>query len=170
MKRKIVVIGRDLFSIISKYFNFREDIEVCTFDFLPENLECDLLILYDYNSELSENVFDNFQILNVHPSLLPAFSGQDSIKRAYASGVKVSGVTVHRVQKDIFDGQILAQYPVLIGNTTHFDEFCNEIHSVEAFLVPKVVEAVLEDRVFDFGDLFAKKCSSGCRGCGGCSK
>ena len=63
--------------------------------------------------------------------------------------------------------KILAQYPVLISNTTHFDEFRDEMYKVAGILYPKVIECILEDKVFDFADLFKGACSSGCGGCSG---
>ena len=85
------------------------------------------------------------------------------------SGVKVSGVSVHQVLPDNFYDRILAQYPVLIGNTTHIDEFTKELFAVSNKLYPVVIDAVLNDKVFDFNDLFKSSCSGNCGGCNGCS-
>ena len=148
------------------------------FQYLPfeENAEFigardfDLIVLAGYMRILPEEVLALGRFINIHPSLLPAFKGKDAIQRAFTAGVKVSGVTVHWVTNDLDGGKIIAQYPVLIGNTTHYDEFEAEIHKVEHILYPKVIEAVLDDKVFDFSDLFQGGCQSGggCGGCGGC--
>lgn len=129
----------------------------------------DLIALSDYRRQVQSDVLETGKFINVHPSLLPSFKGPDAISRAFTSGVKVSGVTVHMVNDDIDGGKIIAQYPVLIGNLTHFDEFENEIHNVENSLYPIVIEKILNDEVFDFSDLLGG-CSknSGCGGCGGC--
>lgn len=59
------------------------------------------------------------RILNIHPSLLPAFRGLDTHARALAAGVKLHGATVHLVTAELDDGPILAQgaIPVLPGDT-----------------------------------------------------
>ncbi len=130
----------------------------------------DLIVLSGYNKKLAPETLKTGQVINIHPSLLPAFNCEDAIKRAYLTGVKVSGVTVYRVSTNVESETILAQYPVLIGLTTHFDEFEEEIHTLEDNLYPPVIEAVLEDRVFDFQDLLKNSChNNNCGGCNGCN-
>ena len=127
----------------------------------------DLIVLTGYSQQLPPEVLNLGKFINIHPSLLPAFKGKDAVQRAFYAGVKVSGVTVHRVTSELDGGKIIAQYPVLIGNLTHFDEFEAEIHSLEQKLYPIVIDSILSDRVFDFQDLLNSKCEcSG--GCGGC--
>lgn len=128
----------------------------------------DLIVLAGYMRILPDDVLNLGKFINIHPSLLPAFKGKDAIYRAYEAGVKVSGVTVHHVTSELDGGKIIAQYPVLIGNLTHFDEFEKEIHNVEHKLYPIVIEKLLKDDVFDFNDLLGG-CSGTCEGgCGGC--
>lgn len=128
----------------------------------------DLIVLAGYMRVLPEDVLELGKFVNIHPSLLPAFKGKDAIQRAFNAGVKVSGVTVHHVTNELDGGKIIAQYPVLIPNLMHYDEFEAEIHRVEHALYPKVIECILEDKVFDFSDLYdgCGGCSGG--GCGGC--
>lgn len=130
----------------------------------------DLIVLAGYMRVLPKEVLELGKFVNIHPSLLPAFKGKDAISRAFSAGVKVSGVTVHHVTNELDGGKIIAQYPVLITNLMHFDEFEAEIHKVEHILYPKVIECILEDKVFDFPDLFEKGCAGNCPdgGCGGC--
>lgn len=132
--------------------------------------EFDLIALDDYKRELKPNVLELGRFIRIHPSLLPAFKGEDALSRAFSSGVKVSGVTVQWYNNEVDGGKIIAQYPVLIGNLMHFDEFKASIEMLENHLYPVVIEKVLEDKVFDFEDLFsAYKGCGGCSSCGGCS-
>lgn len=126
----------------------------------------DLIVLAGYMKILPDEVLELGRFINVHPSLLPSFKGKDALVQAFTAGVKVSGVTIHYVNSEIDGGKIIAQYPVLIGNLTHFDEFESEIHKIEHMIYPVVIEKVLEDKVFDFSDLLSL--SGGCSG-GGCS-
>lgn len=128
----------------------------------------DLIALSGYSRELKPNVLELGRFINLQPSLLPAFKGSDAIARAFSAGVKVSGVTIHALTNGIDGGKIIAQYPVLIGNLTHFDEFKEQIEQLEDLLYPIVILKILEDKVFDFEDLLSGcgNCSSG--GCSGC--
>jgi phosphoribosylglycinamide formyltransferase-1 len=79
------------------------------------------------------------RIVNVHPSLLPAFPGKDAIGQALGAGARVTGVTVHLVDEGIDTGPALAQepVPVLPGDTA--DTLAARIHAVEHQLYPSVV-------------------------------
>lgn len=113
-----------------------------------------------YDNRLHDS---NENYIYIHPSLLPAFDCEDAIEKAFTAGVRVSGVTV------LNNDRIIAQYPVLIGINTHIDEFRDDIIEVEKRLVPAVIESIIEDRVFDFSDLFRHPCSHN-NGCGGCNR
>lgn len=131
--------------------------------------EFDLVAVDDYKRELKPNVLEQGRFIRIHPSLLPAFKGEDALYRAFSSGVKVSGVTVQWYNNEVDGGKIIAQYPVLIGNLMHFDEFKSAVETLENHLYPIVIEKVLDDKVFDFEDLFsAHKGCGGCSSCGGC--
>lgn len=163
IKSEILHKAKDL-SIKNQYLPYEENAGF----FGAENF--DLIILCDYDKELSEETIELGRFVNIHPSLLPSFKGKDAIYRAFESGVKVSGVTVHWVTNELDGGKIIAQYPVLIGNTTHFDEFETEIHALEETLYPRVIDAILKDKVFDFSDLLSSGGCGHCSGgnCGGC--
>ncbi len=81
----------------------------------------DLLCLAGYMRLFTPMIVHKYKnrILNIHPSLLPAFPGLDTHARALASGVKLHGCTVHLVTDKTDDGPILAQaaVPVLPGDT-----------------------------------------------------
>ncbi|HEV2238705.1 MAG TPA: phosphoribosylglycinamide formyltransferase [Ktedonobacterales bacterium] len=78
-------------------------------------------------------------IVNVHPSLLPAFPGRDAIGQALRAGVPETGVTVHLVDEGIDTGPVLAQeaVPILPGDSA--DTLAARIHAVEHRLYPAVV-------------------------------
>lgn len=132
----------------------------------------DLIALAGYMRILPEGVLKVMgRVINIHPSLLPSFKGKDAISRAFVSGVKLSGITIHEVCSDVDSGKIIAQYPVFIQNGMHFDEFEEEIHTIEHKLYPIVIEKLMEDKIFDFQDLMKAQCSGGScssEGCGGC--
>src|SRR5437867_8904742 len=83
----------------------------------------DLVCLAGYMRLLSPWFVQQFphRILNIHPSLLPAFPGLEAQEQAYAYGVKVSGCTVHFVDEELDHGAIIVQktVPVLDGDDEH---------------------------------------------------
>ena len=87
------------------------------------------------------------RILNIHPSLLPAFVGLHAQKQAVEHGVKVSGCTVHLVDEELDHGPILLQrtVPVLEGDTE--DTLSARILEQEHKLYPEAVRLVLDGKV-----------------------
>ncbi|MGO9089009.1 MAG: phosphoribosylglycinamide formyltransferase [Candidatus Sulfotelmatobacter sp.] len=85
--------------------------------------EVDLVCLAGYMRLLSPWFVQQFprRILNIHPSLLPAFPGLEAQEQAFAYGVKVSGCTVHFVDEELDHGAIIVQkaVPVLDGDDEH---------------------------------------------------
>lgn len=83
----------------------------------------DLICLAGYMRLLSPWFVKQFRhrILNIHPSLLPAFPGLEAQEQAFAYGVKVSGCTVHFVDEELDHGPIIVQkaVPVLEGDDEH---------------------------------------------------
>ncbi len=84
-------------------------------DLLKEH-HVDLVCLAGYMRLLTSGFVRQFpnRILNIHPSLLPAFPGLDSQYQALIHGVKVTGCTVHLVDENLDSGPILAQAPVAV--------------------------------------------------------
>lgn len=80
-----------------------------------------LVVLAGFMRILTPGFVDRFagRLLNIHPSLLPAFTGLHTHARALAEGCKFAGATVHQVTAELDHGQILAQavVPVLPGDT-----------------------------------------------------
>jgi phosphoribosylglycinamide formyltransferase 1 len=83
----------------------------------------DLICLAGYMRLLSPWFVQQFprRILNIHPSLLPAFPGLEAQEQAFAYGVRVSGCTVHFVDEELDHGPIIVQktVPVLDGDDEH---------------------------------------------------
>jgi phosphoribosylglycinamide formyltransferase 1 len=98
----------------------------------------ELVVLAGYMHLLTKPFLDRFprRVVNVHPSLLPAFPGANAIDDALAAGVATTGVTVHYVDGGIDTGEVIGQEPVPVEPT---DSLAARIHAVEHELLPKVV-------------------------------
>lgn len=136
-------------------------------DYFSKN-KFDLIALVDFQSKIKEEVLEKMgTVINVHPSLLPSFKGENAVQKAFLSGVKVSGITIHYVQKNNEEDRIITQYPVFIENAMRLDEFEEAISTIENKLYPIVIEKMLADEIFDFQDLMKSSCDN--KSCGGCS-
>jgi phosphoribosylglycinamide formyltransferase 1 len=100
-----------------------------------------LVVLAGYMHLLTPAFLERFPdaVINVHPSLLPAFPGAHAVEEQLAAGVAESGATVHLVDEGVDSGPILRQepVPVLAGDTA--DTLHERIKSVEHKLLPEVV-------------------------------
>jgi phosphoribosylglycinamide formyltransferase-1 len=83
-------------------------------------------------------------ILNVHPSLLPAFPGVDAQRQALEHGVKISGATVHIVTGELDGGPIVAQSPVPVFEDDTPDSLAARILVEEHRIYPQAVRAILD--------------------------
>ena len=98
----------------------------------------DFVVLAGYMHVLTPAFLERFpeRIVNVHPSLLPAFPGAHAIDDALAAGVATTGVTVHVVDDGLDSGPVLAQEQVPVEPR---ETLVERIHAVEHRLLPKVV-------------------------------
>lgn len=101
----------------------------------------DWIVLAGFMRLLGPAVLARFpgRILNLHPSLLPAFPGADAVGDALAAGVSVTGVSVHLVDETLDGGPIVAQEPVTILPTDDHASLTARIHALEHQLLPRVV-------------------------------
>ncbi|WP_433746833.1 phosphoribosylglycinamide formyltransferase [Falsibacillus pallidus] len=84
------------------------------------------------------------RIVNIHPSLLPAFPGKDAIGQAFEAGVKVTGATIHFVDAGMDTGPIIAQQAVEISDGETEEDIAAKIHQVEHQLYPKTLQQIFE--------------------------
>jgi phosphoribosylglycinamide formyltransferase-1 len=100
-----------------------------------------LVVLAGYMHLLTPGFLERFPraVVNVHPSLLPAFPGAHAVEEQLAAGIAESGATVHLVDEGVDSGPVLAQerVAVLAGDTP--DTLHERIKSVEHRLLPEVV-------------------------------
>ena len=111
--------------------------------------DVDLVVLAGFMRVLTPEFINRWpdRIVNIHPSLLPAFRGLHTHERTIEAGCKIAGCTVHIVRPELDDGPILAQaaVPVLEGDTA--DTLAARILEQEHRLYPAVIRAIAEGRV-----------------------
>lgn len=108
----------------------------------------ELVCLAGFMRLLSRGFVERWQdrLINIHPSLLPAFRGIDTHTRALAAGVRISGCTVHYVSAEMDAGPIIAQaaVPVLPGDTA--DDLARRVLRAEHRLYPLALRLVASGR------------------------
>ena len=124
-----------------------------------ERREVEWIVLAGFLKILSPEFIRHFprHILNIHPSLIPAFSGPGFYGRrvheaVYHAGVKWSGATVHFVSDVVDGGAILLQEVVPISEEDGPEEIARKVLELEHRILPSAVKACLEERVFWQGE------------------
>jgi phosphoribosylglycinamide formyltransferase-1 len=116
---------------------------------LLENAGVELVVLAGYMRILSPLFVKHFQnqIINIHPSLLPAFKGLDAQKQAVDYGVKYSGCTVHFVDQGMDTGPIIKQAVVEVKEDDSPDDLAARILKEEHKIYPEAVKLIAEGRI-----------------------
>ena len=163
---EIVAVVSD--KIDCKAFEIARELGINTFTIGQENgkvnqnditsilkkLEVDFVVLAGYLKLIPNELIEQFEnrIINIHPALLPSFGGKGmygmNVHRAvFNSSVKVSGATVHMVDKTYDTGKIIAQKCVDISDVKNPEEIAERVLKIEHQLLPEVVKAFAENRV-----------------------
>jgi phosphoribosylglycinamide formyltransferase-1 len=111
--------------------------------------DVELVALAGFMRVLHRDLVARFQhrMLNVHPSLLPAFPGANAVRDALVWGAKVTGVTVHLVDEEIDHGPIVLQDPVAIEPGDDEASLHARIQEVEHRIYPAAVRLLVEGRL-----------------------
>ena len=109
----------------------------------------DLICLAGYMRILGEEVIQTFEkkIINIHPSLLPAFPGLNAQKQAINHGVKFSGCTVHFVDSGVDSGPIILQTVVPVYDNDDEKSLSKRILEQEHYLYPKAIKMIQEKKI-----------------------
>ncbi len=130
--------------IDSRKFGSRSEYNKALDEFLS-SIEFDLMVLAGYMKILPAFIVRKYwrKIVNIHPSLLPAFPGLHAIEKAFEYGVKVTGVTVHFVDEGVDTGPIIAQECVKIEEDDTLETLEEKIHKVEHKIYIEAIKKVL---------------------------
>jgi phosphoribosylglycinamide formyltransferase-1 len=101
----------------------------------------DLLVLAGFMRILNANFVEHYagRLLNIHPSLLPAFTGLHTHRRAIEAGCKLAGTTVHLVTPELDHGPIIIQAAVPVLQDDTEDTLANRVLEMECLVYPRAV-------------------------------
>ncbi len=109
----------------------------------------ELIVLAGFMRILSGSFLGRWpdRVVNIHPSLLPAFPGAHAVRDALAYGVKVTGSTVHIVDEAVDHGPIVAQRAVAVAEGDDEQRLHARLKEIEHVLLPAAVKLLCHDRV-----------------------
>ncbi len=109
----------------------------------------ELVILAGFMRIVGKPLIDAFplRIMNIHPSLLPAFKGLDAQRQALEYGAKLAGCSVHFVDEGVDTGPIIIQRAVPVANDDTTDTLSKRILDEEHLIYPEAVKLFVEDRL-----------------------
>ena len=114
-----------------------------------KNRRVDLVCLAGYMRILNPEFIGMFpdKIINIHPSLLPAFPGLDVQQKAIDHGVKFSGCTVHFVNEEVDGGAIILQAVVPVHSSDDAATLSDRILIQEHLIYPRAIQMIVENRL-----------------------
>jgi phosphoribosylglycinamide formyltransferase-1 len=109
----------------------------------------DIVVLAGFMRVLTEDFVNRYRgrLINIHPSLLPAFPGLHTHRQALAAGVRVHGCTVHFVTPQLDHGPIIIQAAVPVMPNDDEDKLAARVLTEEHRIYPQAVRWLCEDRV-----------------------
>ncbi len=131
-----------------KIFKTREEFEAAIMDELS-NEKIDWLVLAGFMRLLSPEFVRHYagKIINIHPSLLPAFPGAHGIKDAFEAKVPETGVTVHFVDEGVDSGPVILQRKVKVEPKDTLETLEAKVHALEYEIYPEALRMVFTGKI-----------------------
>ena len=141
-----------------KNFSSRDDYEKKMIELL-QTKSIDLVCLAGFMRILGKKFIEAFsgKIINIHPSLLPAFPGLNVQKKALEHGAKFSGCTVHFVNEEVDGGAIILQAIVPILDEDDVKSLSDRILEQEHIIYPEAIRLIIEDNLKFYGRRVIRK-------------
>ena len=140
--------GADAICINHKDFDGREPFDAKLAETIDQYAP-DLVVLAGFMRILTEGFVQHYsgRMINIHPSLLPKYTGLNTHHRAIDAGEKWAGATVHYVTPVLDGGPLIAQVKVPVMKGDEAKDLAKRVLSVEHLLYPTVVQWICEDRL-----------------------
>lgn len=141
--------GIQAVSFIPKEYHNKAAYENAVLEQLLAN-SIDFIVLAGYMRLIGPTLLSAYKgrIVNIHPSLLPAFPGLDAIGQAFEYGVKVTGITIHFVDEGMDTGPIIAQFPIEVADDETRETLQKKIQTIEHIFYPKTLHQLLSNKLF----------------------
>ncbi|GGK33960.1 phosphoribosylglycinamide formyltransferase [Caldalkalibacillus thermarum] len=132
----------------SRHYPDKTAYELAILEVLQKH-QIDFIVLAGYMRLLGPTLLAPYEgrIVNLHPSLLPAFPGKDAIGQALEHGVRISGITIHFVDEGMDTGPIIYQQAVALDPDETRQTLTAKIQQVEHQVYPEIVKACVTEQV-----------------------
>ncbi|MBT3529880.1 MAG: phosphoribosylglycinamide formyltransferase [Gammaproteobacteria bacterium] len=129
-------------------YGSREDFDSALIDLIDQE-QVDLIVLAGFMRILSPKFVKHYagKVLNIHPSLLPAYTGTDTHQRVLDAGEKEHGVSVHFVTEELDGGPVIAQEKISVEKNDTADTLADKVHIKEHIIYPKVISWFAAGRI-----------------------
>ena len=129
-------------------FNTKREYEKKLIELL-KGYKIDLIVLAGFMIILTPTLINQYKnkIINIHPSLLPAFKGLNAQKQAIDYGVKYSGCTVHFVDAGVDTGPIIEQAVVKVDDSDSAEDLSKKILKEEHRIYPEVIRDIVNNKI-----------------------
>ena len=100
--------------------------------------DIEIIVMAGWMKIMSSKFVNEFKnkIINIHPSLLPSFKGNNAVKEAITNGSKITGCSVHFVEAEVDSGNLIMQAALPITDNDNIDSITNKIHLLEHKILP----------------------------------
>ena len=100
--------------------------------------DIELIVMAGWMKIMSSKFVNSFKnkIINIHPSLLPSFKGNNAIKEAISNNCKITGCSVHFVEPEVDSGSLIMQAALSISNDDNLETITTKIHFLEHKILP----------------------------------
>lgn len=131
-----------------KKFNSREDFDQALIE-LIDSFNADLVVLAGFMRILTANFTEHYRnrLINIHPSLLPSFTGLHTHQRAIDEGVKFHGCSVHFVTAELDHGPIILQAVVPVLDDDNEDTLSARVLTEEHKIYPKAIQLFAQNKL-----------------------
>jgi phosphoribosylglycinamide formyltransferase-1 len=149
--KRAQILGVRVVLVRREDFASRLDFEAAIIQRL-KNYKIGLIVLAGFMRLLSPDFVKRYpnRIMNIHPSMLPAFKGAHAIRDAFDLGVDSTGVTVHFVDKEVDHGPIILQGKIKIGSKDTLASVEKRIHALEHKLYPQAIKLFVGGKLKSF--------------------
>jgi phosphoribosylglycinamide formyltransferase-1 len=137
--------GTPFFAISIKDFESKAHFEQAILEQLHKH-RIDLIVLAGYMRLFGPTLLKAYmgRIVNIHPSLLPAFAGKDAVGQAFSYGVRVTGITIHFVDEGMDTGAIIFQAATEIAPLDTLEQVTAKIQALEYQHYPRVIKQLVQ--------------------------
>ena len=129
-------------------YTLRDQAEASVLQLL-DHYQVDYIILAGFMRILKKSLLNTFprKVINIHPSLLPAFPGLEAGRQAFDAGVRETGCTVHYVDEGIDTGEIILQKKISIEDTDTLESLMQKMHAAEHIAYPEALHHLFKTEI-----------------------